>query len=133
MQHLLQRVFSKIISALKPEEIQKLAKAGKNVLYEDKKPVFGIAVSTTNPSFTAKDATFNEVSDKGYAMITLVCDPKHAETFENDAEAIKAFTEDNLAAINNLKAAEAEFASALETINNNINAVVKDIKTINID
>lgn len=121
----------KIISALKPEEIQKLAKAGKNVLYEDKKPVFGIAVGT--PSFTAKDATFDQTSDKGYAMLTLACDPAYEKQFKSDEEAIKAFTEQNLAALNNLKAAEVEFASALETINANINAIVKDIKTVNVD
>lgn len=122
----------KIISALKPEEIQKLTKAGKNVLYEDKKPVFGIAFGNT-ASFTAKDTTFNQVSDKGYAMLTLACDPEYATQFENEAEAIKAFTEENLAALNNLKAAETEFAAILTTINANISAIVKEIKTIAVD
>lgn len=122
----------KIISALKPEEIKKLMKVNKNVLYEDKKPVFGIAVGT-NPSFTAKDATFNEVSDKGYAMLTLSCDPDFAAQFENDNEAIKSFTEENLAPLNNLTAAENEFIASIKTINENITTLVKDIKTINID
>ncbi len=122
----------KIISTLKPEEIQKLAKAGKNVLYEDKKPVFGIAVGAT-PSFTAKDATFNQTSDKGYAMITVSCDAEYGKKFENDAEAIKDFTEENLAALNNLKAAEVEFSAILASLNSNIDAIVKDIKTVSID
>lgn len=122
----------KIISTLKPEEIQKLAKAGKNVLYEDKKPVFGIAVGST-PSFTAKDATFNQTSDKGYAMITVSCDAEYGKKFENDAEAIKDFTEENLAALNNLKAAEVEFSAILASLNSNIDAIVKDIKTVSID
>lgn len=122
----------KIISTLKPEEIQKLVRANKNVLYEDKKPIFGIAVGP-NPSFTAKDATFNEVSDKGYAMLTLACSPAFEAQFENDAEAIKAFTEQHLAALNNCKAAETEFIAALTAINENISTIVEEIKTINID
>lgn len=122
----------KIISALKPEEIKKLMKTNKNVLYEDKKPIFGIAVGN-NASFTAKDATFNEVSDKGYAMLTICCDPEFAAQFKNDDEAIKSFTEENLAALNSLNAAETELTASVKAINDNITTIVKDIKTINID
>lgn len=122
----------KIISALKPEDIKKLMKAGKNVLYKDNKPVFGIAVGET-ASFTAKDATFNQTSDKGFAMLTMESDPDYVKAFENDEAAIKAFTEEHLAALNNLKAAEAEFTSILETINANIASIVKDVKTVSVD
>ena len=122
----------KIISSMKPEEIKRLVKANKNVLYEDKKPVFGINFSE-NTSFTAKDATFNQVSDNGHAMLTVVCDEKFYAQFESDEEAIRSFTEDYLAALTNLKAAEAEFTATLNTLNSNVNAIVNEIKTVNID
>lgn len=122
----------KIISSLKPEEIKRLVKAGKNVLYEDKKPVFGINVSENLPSFTAKDATFNQVSDNGYAMLTLSCDQDFYEQFESDEKAIAHFTEDNLAALTNLKAAESVYASELGCLNDSVKALTKEIETISI-
>ena len=122
----------KIISAMKPEEIKTLAKAGKNVLYEDKKPVFGISFSETNASFTAKDATFNQVSDTGYAMLTLACDTEFYAQFNSEEEAIKHFTEENLAALTSLRAAETNFGAELASLNDSVKAIAKEVTSVNI-
>ena len=121
----------KIISSLTPEEIQKLAKAKQNVLYEDKKPVFGIGMSNTNAQFDAKAVTFNEVSDSGFAMLTLVM-PVECNEITNE-EAIKAFSENNYEAINALAAAEPEFKTILNSIDARVSEITGNINVINVD
>lgn len=121
----------KIISSLTPEEIQKLAKARQNVLYEDKKPVFGIGMSNTNGQFDAKAVTFNEVSDSGFAMLTVIM-PAECDGMTNE-EAIKAFSEDNYDAINALSAAEPAFKNTLDSIDARVSEITENITVINVE
>ena len=121
----------KIISSLTPEEIQKLAKARQNVLYEDKKPVFGIGMSNTNGQFDAKAVTFNEISDSGFAMLTVVM-PAECDGMTNE-EAIKAFSEDNYDAINALSAAEPAFKNTLDSIDARVSEITENITVINVE
>lgn len=123
----------KIISALTVEEINRLVAAHQNVLFEDKKPVFGIAVSEKNGSFTSKDATFNEVSDNGHAMLTMACSTDYMSQFATEAEAINAFIEANLGAIQNLKSAENAFKAVLESLNASVETLAKETKVINVE
>ena len=121
----------KIISSLTPEEIQKLAKAKQNVLYEDKKPVFGIGMSNTNGQFDAKAVTFNEVSDSGFAMLTVIM-PVEYDGMTNE-EAIRAFSEDYYDAINALSAAEPAFKSTLNSIDARVSEITENITVINVE
>ena len=123
----------KIISVLTPEEIKRLEKVNQNVVYEDKKPVFGISMSDTLPQFTGKAVTFNEVSDSGKAMLTLCCDKDIYEQFASEDDAIKHFSEEYLEAINNLASAEEQFKTALNALDARITDVIKSVKTIKVD
>ena len=123
----------KIISSLTVEEIERLAKAGQDVIYEDKKPVYGISVSRCCPTFNGKSVAFNEVSDSGKAMLTMVCDPETEELFGNAEDAIRHFTENNLEAINNLVSAEPKFKAALEALDKRVAEVVKNVDVITVD
>lgn len=120
----------KVISSLTPEQIKRLEKTGKNVIHEDKKPVYGISFSTAGlASFTGKSATFNEVSDSGKAMLTMVC----ASDFNNSEEATASFVENNLEAVNNLSEAEAQFESILECLDARVDEIKNNITTISVD
>ena len=121
----------KIISDLTPEEIQKLAKARQNVLYEDKKPVFGVAFSETTGQFDAKAVTFNEVSDSGFAMLTIVM-PVECNEMSNE-DAIKAFSEDNYDIINALSAAEPVFKTTLAAIDTRVSEIVDSVNIITVE
>lgn len=123
----------KIISSLTVEEIERLANANQDVLYEDKKPVYGISVTKNCPTFNGKSVAFNERSDSGKAMLTMVCDPETEAMFGNNEDAIKHFTENNLEAINNLISAEPKFKAALETLDARVAEVVENIEIINVD
>lgn len=123
----------KIISDLKTDEVLRLVNAGKNVLYnEHKKPVYGINYADC-PSFRGKEATFNQTSDKGFAMLTLECDQDYYASFATEKEAIEAFAEANLEAIHNLKAAEAEFKAIISSLNSSVKEIVDTTKIITID
>lgn len=123
----------KVISDLKTAEVERLVRAGQNVIFEDKKPVFGIAVNESTASFTGKDATFNQTSDKGYAMLTVECSPEYLAQFASEEEAIKNFAEEHLEAIHNLTAAEPAFRSIIENLNSSVEAITAETKIINID
>ena len=122
----------KVISSLKPEDIKKLVKAGKNVLHKECRPVYGVNFSETTASFTGKSVTFNQVSDSGYAMLTVECCPT-CTAGESDEAIIRSFAENYLEAINNLKAAEPEFTASLETLNGTIDSIIDSAMSINID
>ena len=122
----------KIISVLTPEQIKRLEKAKQNVIYEDKKAVYGVSVTEHNPTFSDQSASFNEVSDSGKAMLTMTCDAELARNFASDEEAIAHFAEANLGAINALAEAEAKFEAALSSLDARVNEVISNVTTITV-
>lgn len=121
----------KVISTLTPEQIARLESANKNVIYEDRKPVYGVSFSESGAtaSFTGKATTFNEVSDSGKAMLTMTCCRK----FNTDEEAIKDFIENNLEAINNFTEAELRFEDALANLDARVSEIQNSITTVRVD
>lgn len=118
----------KVVSELTPDEIERLAKAKKNVLTDNcGKPIFG--VSRGSSSFNEKNATFDETSDSGKAMLTIVCTKEDCE----NCDILSKFTEDFIAAIENLQNFEGYAKEVLTDLDARIKAITENATEITID
>lgn len=121
----------KIISKLKVEDIKRLMAIGKNVQYNEKgKPIFGVDFSSTGAISTFDSITFNETTDNGYAMLTVVAPTNDNNT---DTDIIKDFAEHYVCVIDKLTAFEQAAETILNELDSKINNIVDNAETIQIN
>ena len=121
----------KIISKLKTEDIKRLKAINKNVQYDDKgKPILGVDIGT-NGSINSTSITFNETTEDGYAMLTMVCASENETPANGDL--LKDFTERYVNIIDKLTAFEPAAWTVLDSLDTRINEIVENAETIHIN
>ena len=121
----------KIISKLKTDDIKRLKAINKNVQYDDKgKPILGVDLGT-NGSINSTSITFNETTEDGYAMLTMVYASEN-EAPENE-DLLKSFTERYINIIDKLTAFEPAALTVLDSLDTRINEIVENAETIHIN